>query len=397
MIKLSLEQEHVYDRVLKFFNKNEKGYKVLNGYAGTGKSTLISEVLKALRSGHKQVAVITYTGRAASILKNKGVHEARTIHSLIYYPVIINGEVLRYDKRVNNLNKMEELNAIDCFIIDECSMINEQLFDDIMELGKPALFVGDNAQLPPISNDRSKKPFDLFKTIHYKLETIHRQALNSPIIRLSKIVRETGKLDKNTFEDNKHLVFMRRNEIFSFKHLAKTFYDVLLCGVNKTRYKLNDKFRTINKHNDFNSAQIGESVICLRNKTLKGKQFYNGERYRVVDVKIINQADYLQEMAKKFNVVEKSKVKTYFLESMDIPSKEVFEVDIPDTSWDELEPKQKNLGYFGFAYSLTVHKSQGSEFKNVGFVNENVEYFLDQKAFMYTAITRAKEKLTIYI
>lgn len=394
MITLTHEQERAYDKIMKFLASGKHEHRVLSGYAGTGKSTLISEILKALRSQRIITAVMTYTGRAASILKNKGVHEARTIHSIIYYPVIINGEVLRYDKRINNPDKMEELQTIDSFIVDECSMINEQLFNDIMEVGKPVLFVGDSAQLPPI--EKSKTGFDLFKHINYSLDIIHRQALHNPIIRLSKIVRETGKLDKS-MEDGKHLVFMSRNEIFSSKHLAKTNYDVLLCGMNKTRYKLNDKFRTINKHNDFNNAQIGEPIICLRNKNLKGRQFYNGERYRVANIKIINQADYLQEIAKKFNVVEKSKVKTYFLKSMDVPGEEVYEVDIPDTSWEEVEPKQKNLGYFGFAYALTVHKSQGSEFDNVGFINENVSYFCDQKAFMYTSITRSKNRLTIYV
>ncbi len=396
-MKLSNEQQKVYDQILKFFklHKNMSEYRVLSGFSGVGKSTVISKLIDALKSSGKNVMVMAYTGRAVSVLKNKGISDARTIHMSIYYPVIFNGNLIRFDKKINNPEKRIELDNTDYFIIDECSMINEQMHLDLMELEKPVLYVGDQFQLPPISNNKFEKPFNLFDKIDFQLEHIHRQALDNPIIALSKIIRETGKLDKSLADKN-HLIFIDRSALFSSSHLKSTNYDILLCGMNKTRHKLNNKFRMIYNYNK-SYAQINEPIICLRNKVLNNHMFYNGERFKVMNIKSLDQLKILSDTAKKYNVIEDSKIREYCLKSLDDNiNNNLYTVNIADNSWNEQESKQKNLLYATFAYALTVHKSQGSEFAHVGFINENVDQFLSQKAFMYTACTRAQNKLTIY-
>jgi exodeoxyribonuclease-5 len=393
-MKLTLEQSKVYDQILKFFKSYEPGYRVLTGYAGVGKTTVISKVIEELESSGFRVAVMAYTGRATSVLKNKGV-KASTIHSMIYYPIIFNGNVIRFDKKINNPDKRADLDKFDCFIVDEASMINQEIFKDLMELENPILFVGDNAQLEPI--EKNKSNFSLFDNITWQLKHIHRQALENPIIALSQQIRLTGRFDKS-LADDKHLIFRDKREVMSSKHLkAEGFkYDIILCGLNKTRLKLNNKFRSLGNHTS-DHAEVHEPIICLRNRLLNGRQFYNGERYRVIDRNVVDLEKYLREIAKYSNVIDDSKIYTYTLRSLDTDDDNTYEVNIPNTSFDEVEPKAKGLGYFTFAYACTVHKSQGSEWRNVGFVREDVSYFCDQRAFDYTAITRAREHITIYL
>lgn len=393
-MKLTSEQSKAYDGIMKFLKSGKAEHRLLTGFAGTGKSTLIAEIMKSLESSYHCVEVLAFTGRAASVLQNKGIKRARTIHSCIYFPVIFNGNIIRFDKKMGNLEKRVEMENIDCFIIDEASMINEQIYNDLMEIGKPVLFCGDSAQLPPIESKKSS--FDLFKKIDFQLITIHRQALDNPIIALSQQVRLTGKITGKSYSDNEHLVLRDKREIMSSKHLKLTQYDVILCGLNKTRLKLNDKFRGLGNHTSDN-AEVSEPIMCLRNRNINNKMFYNGERYRVIDRNFVDPEKYLREIAKYSNFIDDSKIYTYTLKSLDTDDDTLYEVNIPNTSFDEVEPKAKGLGYFTFAYAVTVHKSQGSEWDNVGFVREDVSYFCDQRAFDYTAITRAREYLTVYL
>src|SRR5262249_13888327 len=144
-----------------------KPYLTIGGYAGTGKTTLICRLAEMW----PDAAVVTFSGKAASVLVEKGVAKARTIHSLIYIPLRgARGKGVRFQRR-------HTLPGVSVIIVDEASMINDELYDHLMTFRLPVLFVGDPGQLEPIGSK-----FNLMCNPHITLNEIHRQARENPIL-----------------------------------------------------------------------------------------------------------------------------------------------------------------------------------------------------------------------
>ena len=145
------------DEALKSVDRWLKGGRSpifrLFGYAGTGKTTLARHFAENV-DGDVQFAA--FTGKAAQVLRSKGAKNARTIHSLIYRP---KGEESVEDEITGKtsmsptftLNRQSPIAKAKLIIVDECSMVDEQLGRDLMSFGTPILVLGDPGQLPPIS------------------------------------------------------------------------------------------------------------------------------------------------------------------------------------------------------------------------------------------------------
>lgn len=145
----------------------------LAGYAGTGKSHLARHL-----AGHARgnVAFAAFTGKAARVMRQKGCEGARTIHSLIY-----NTEVHPNGHVTVTLKPKDDLRQYSLIVIDECSMVNEEMGRDLLSFGIPVLVLGDPAQLPPVSGGgyfTSQDP-------DFMLTEVHRQAADSPILGAS--------------------------------------------------------------------------------------------------------------------------------------------------------------------------------------------------------------------
>jgi len=177
----------------------------VGGYAGTGKTTLLCELRKEIYNKFPKlsVAFVTFTGKASSVLQTKldvnGISSYEndyigTIHGLIYKAETRYDTKLKAHVIVGWKLKEEDDVWHDVIIIDEASMVSKQLWDDLGKFGKPIIGVGDHGQLPPIGDQ-----FNLLTHTDFKLTEIHRQALNSPIIALSKLVREQGYIPTNKF------------------------------------------------------------------------------------------------------------------------------------------------------------------------------------------------------
>lgn len=354
MIKLSEQQTKVFDEIMKWHQTPKKTF-VLAGYAGAGKTTLAKYIANAIGNTH----FCAYTGKAANVLREKGCSNATTIHGAIYRMV---GDEDDFGENLNAqpkfvLNEDSDIKKARLVIVDEYSMLSNEIIEDLLSLSKKVLFLGDPFQLPPVDGECDLKP-DTFIT------EVHRQALDSPIIRYATDVREGRALsycNEGTF------MFAPRSKIPS-----QTYYnaDQIIVGYNKTRNAWNDRFR---KKLGYSGVfpQKGEKLICLRNNHEIG--LFNG----MIDIASKNS-------------------KHIDADSCEISFGDYKDIKIWSGDFKRVKPQPKHtrhLDRFDFGYVITCHKSQGSEFDNVIVYNEPIgREKIDRQRWLYTAITRAKEK-----
>lgn len=150
----------------------------LFGYAGTGKTTLARHLAEHVEG---EVAFGAYTGKAALVMRGKGCRDARTIHSMIYRPKDTASESPTFE-----LNEDSAAARASLIVIDECSMVDEEMGRDLLSFGKKTLVLGDPAQLPPVQGGG----FFTNSEPDVMLTDVHRQAADDPIVQLSMEVRE---------------------------------------------------------------------------------------------------------------------------------------------------------------------------------------------------------------
>ena len=131
------------------------------------------------------------------MLRSKGCKGARTIHSLIYRPREAEAES-EDSSPTFVLNEDSAAARASLIIIDECSMVDEELGRDLLSFGKQVLVLGDPAQLPPVRGGG----FFTDAEPDVMLTEVHRQAADNPIIRMSMTVREGGRLDRGAYGDS---------------------------------------------------------------------------------------------------------------------------------------------------------------------------------------------------
>lgn len=366
---LTLEQSRAIDEIEKWFKgpyARTQPFK-LGGYAGTGKTTLIRHIRD--RGSFGPVACCAFTGKAADVLTRKGI-KASTIHSLIY-----NCDQNRLTGEWTFTRKTKsQLNA-DLIIVDEASMVSKDLLEDLLSFTIPILFVGDPGQLEPVGDD----PF-LMKNCNFVLESIHRQALDSPIIAFANEVRKRPDSYRPLSFGSRapHLTF--QNKVLSADLFRAA--DQFICAKNLTRKQINAKARHLLGFTT-PRLQVGEKLMCLKNsRTLN---CFNGQQYWVKEI--------LDEQPTHF----KCKLAVSSPGGTEIVQRvwsEPFYRDI-DTRVDH--PGKEEM-YCDFGYCVTCHKAQGSEWDHVVVVDEWMPPKMWSMArWRYTAITRAAKKLTYCI
>lgn len=387
MIKLSPGQRDVLERTIAWCKKDRSQSELfitIGGYAGTGKTTLIAVLRKRIARLRKDMKVgfVSYTGKAARVLRNK-LKEAKvvlhddsvgTIHSLIYSPVVNEREEIIGWKQKEKIDR-------DLIIIDEASMVDETIWLHLLSYKVPIIVVGDHGQLPPISGS-----FHLIATPELELVEIHRQAQNNPIISLSIQARQNGYIRPGVYGD-----FVRKfskddpdgQETVS-ELLANYSPDTLiLCGYNKTRKKLNLHIRNTL---GFSSPlpQVGDRVICLRNN--HQKHIFNGMTGTILTIKDEAKEWYMAEIQ---------------MDGEDGIYKGLISKDqfMSDAALNFTNKRSAIMAgdLFDFGYALTVHKAQGSQAKRVILFEERFAKMDDEqwRRWLYTAVTRAEEELYI--
>ena len=403
-MELSKEQAVVFDAIMYWKNnRHDQQMFLVGGLAGTGKTTLLGKLVDALANEKTRMLCCTFTGKAASVLSKKlNGYPVTTIHKPLYRPIppdeseVKELEELLFDDPDNESLQERKADAVkryneagvvfdfigkgnidsdDLIIIDEASMVSETIRDDLLSTGARILFVGDHGQLPPVKSHRWFSDYDQV------LETIHRQAADNPIIRLSKIIRETGGFGKETKTEG--------YEIKPFKqvdHAQFNDFGQMLTGKNNTRREINRITRAM-KGFDPGGLHSGEKIICLKNQGGKGGEdvYLNG--VQGVTTSPLNSVfgDDFINMNYDGELRENVPVYTGHLDEN--------YVNVNHPAWYEI----KHLREFDYGYGITVHKSQGSEWDNGLVIDDGMFYNNpeDRKRWLYTAVTRFKEHVVI--
>lgn len=333
----------------------------LFGFAGTGKTTLARHIAEGIDGN---VIFAAFTGKAASVMRSKGCGDASTIHSLIY-----RSRETKAEEPTFVLNRKSDVAHAKLVIIDECSMVDEELGNDLMSFGVPVLVLGDPAQLPPVKGGG-------YFTEHEPdamLTEVHRQARDNPIVRMSMTIREGGSLERGVFGDSK---VIGRDEIDATQIMAA---DQVLVGRNETRRKFNKRIRELMGYHDIFPAKE-EKLVCLRNNRQKG--LLNGETFTVKLVGDRNGGLVKMRVANESGEGVTTRVTVL---------SEFFEGRGEDVPWQ----MRRHTDEFDYGYALTVHKAQGSQWDNIVLFDESWAFREHRQRWLYTAVTRAAKTLTV--
>jgi exodeoxyribonuclease-5 len=334
---------------------------LLFGYAGTGKTDIIREI----GMGRSGTHFCSFTGKAAEVLRQRGCAPVTTIHRLIYaYP---------YDKErqrhIRTLKTRVELADVKLIVVDEGSMVDEELGRDLLSFGIPILVGADPEQLPPINGDALFMDADP----DVMLTEIHRQARQSAIIRLADNIRRGGPLPPRGFRDG--------GVTISGPDVEPEAFDVVLVGTNNTRWRWINRLR---RSYGFRGPvpEAGETVVCLKNDYRVTEPVFNGAQFQVLT------SDMTEHNG---------------IPAVDLILKSNYNggsaVTVPVSSFrgKPLPPQARELQHFDYGYALTVHKAQGSEWPKVLLIDEGRCFRDAARRWTYTGITRAQEEITIVV
>jgi len=350
----SAEQLAVLDRIAGWRRKRFPPFLTLGGFAGTGKSTVVAYLAETWGA---DAAVCAFTGKAASVLRQKGVSRASTLHSLMYVPVEDAYGKLRFCKRP----------FIDAqvIIVDEASMVSRKLHNDLLSFIVPILYAGDHGQLEPFETDG----FHLMANPELRLEKIHRQAEDNPILRLATAFREgrhgtVFEAVRNGWKD--------RTGRLRFERLSNRgcLDGQVICGFNKRRHAINKLIRERRRIRG-NLPVVNETLLCLQNNQDWG--IYNGQQVTVLHVGTMSRFLELTVLTEDGRTITLPCLPEQF-------------------GRNKLDHKDRKIALFDFGYCLTAHKAQGSEWDDVTVIEEICDKW-DARRWRYTAATRARNKL----
>jgi exodeoxyribonuclease-5 len=435
---LSNDQRVAYDAIMRWVDGSSGGLLSLGGYAGSGKSTLVSLVANQI----DLPAFCAFTGKATSVLRRKlrtagtetcGAQRGEvvshkpfcgTIHQLIYEACKCQEpETVETDGKVEFVYPPKDANgncelcfgkgwhrreALDrnygLIIVDEASMVDDTMLQDLRDYGVPILAVGDHGQLPPVSGTGS-----LMKSPNLRLEQIHRQAEGNPIIALSKIIRETGRFP-DTFNGGDAVRFgqLRFVEQAIEERYAGASPERLLemglaCYTNRRRVGLNDAVRRARGTARI-APRAGEHVICLRNMKAEGGRFPVANGMRGVLQSDVTTKKNREGVESETHVVgsvafpeDEIKAHKYEMLAAQFGREKTFQS--PEELARETGIRSFSMAgsLFDFGYAMTVHKMQGSSFDDLVVCAERPGPVSneDYARWAYTSVTRAVSKLLI--
>ena len=429
------------------FNDKANDIYLLKGYAGTGKTTIIGTFVNNLWKAKKSAVLMAPTGRAAKVISNYSGKEAFTIHKKIYFPKKEKSGGVKFVLQPN-----KHKNTI--FIVDEASMIpdtpgesklfeNGSLLDDLMQYVYSGhkcklLLIGDTAQLPPVKLELSPALDENILSLNYnkevikmELDEVMRQGQDSGILENATELREAL---SSSFYD-------------SFKFNLKGFKDIVrLVDGNDIMDAINDAYNTLgnedmaiivrsNKRANLYNQQIRSRILFNENElsagdylmVVKNNYFWlkptseagfiaNGDIVEVLEIFSIKELYGFRFAEVKIRMVDYPKMQPFetvlLLDTIDAetPSlpyedsnrlyQEVQKDYEDETSNYKKFMKIKGNKYFNalqvkFSYAITCHKSQGGQWNTIFVEQPYLPNGIDKDylRWLYTAVTRAREKL----
>jgi ATP-dependent exoDNAse (exonuclease V) alpha subunit len=443
----TVKQDIFFQQIAVFLtNTNKDELFVLKGYAGTGKTTVISTIVNNLVSINKKYVLLAPTGRAAKVIANFSNKPAFTIHKKIYFPKKGKSGGVSFTMQTN-----KHKNTI--FIVDESSMIsdvntesklyeNGSLLDDLMSYvyngdNCKLILLGDTAQLPPVQLDISPALDTDALVLHYnkevfsiELDEVMRQEEKSGILynatELREILKssfiETFQFNLKGFKD-----IVRLTDGFDIQDAIESAYNnysiedtCFIVRSNKRANQYNQQIRSkiLDKESELS---VGDYLMVVKNNYFWLKEtdeagfIANGDILEVLEI-----FNFKELYSFKF-----AKVK---IRMVDYPNQKPFETIVlldtitsesPSLTFEESNrlyqevmkdyegeaqykkfQKVKSNEYFNalqvkFSYAITCHKSQGGQWNTV-FIEQPYlpdGITVDYVRWLYTAVTRAKDKL----
>lgn len=397
-IVLDPGQQAAVNVIGEFLQDEEAHVAVLTGYAGCGKTSLI----KYIAEEFGEPVVLCPTGKASLRVTEATGLPAKTIHRFLY-------DAATDEKTGAPVFELKDLWDMTDFsgrliVIDEASMVGKDIWDDLLSVARRVdfqiLLVGDTFQLPPVSKIQDGfSALDIQTKYRATLTEVHRQALESPIIRASMLLRS------NRPEHEA----MRLLTPIGASRLTETLLDVrskggaVICHTNKRRHAINLLARQAMGYS-LETLEPGEPIMVIKNSYSLDR--YNGEilnfdKWEVPGLSAIAVDRYtVSSLKMNFGVglIEGSRA---MLSTTEISGKSeegkigfgavTKAARFAYQTIGEREDSPPHL-HANYGYGITVHKSQGSQFSEVLFIMEkslNVLKGIERKRFIYTGITRA--------
>ncbi|MWW23437.1 ATP-dependent DNA helicase [Algibacter lectus] len=444
----TIKQNIVLQQLSEFIFKSDKNaLYLLKGYAGTGKTTIVGAIVNNLWKAKKSAVLMAPTGRAAKVIANYSGKEAFTIHKKIYFPKKDAGGGVKFVLQPN-----KHKNTI--FIVDEASMIpdtpsesklmeNGSLLDDLMQYvyaghNCKLLLIGDTAQLPPVKLDISPALDENTLALNYnkevtrmELDEVVRQGQDSGILVNATILRDVlaremydyFKFDLNGFKDIVRLVdgyeiMDAINDAYSELGNEET---AIIVRSNKRANMYNQQIRSRILFNE-NELSSGDYLMVVKNNyfwlkpTTEAGFIANGDIIEVLEIFSIQELYGFRFAEVKVRMVDYPKMQpfetvllldTIEAETPSLPYEEsnrLYQEVMKDfeneTSKYKKFLKVKSNKHFNalqvkFSYAITCHKSQGGQWNTVFVEQPYLPNGIDKDylRWLYTAATRAKEKL----
>jgi len=346
---------------------SEDNLYLTDDYIVTHNTTITAEIIKGVKEIKLPYLVLTPTGKAAHVLQTKKV-PAATIHSFLY-----NLDGISEDEKGNEIMYWSEKDELKekpkVVFVDEYSMVNSRLHDDLADKDFQLVCIGDYGQLPPIGGDPG-----IIDNPTFVLDKIFRQADGNDIIDFAHMVRNGEDWEGREWK-NVELLYCDLDQL-----VEENETDQFICGMNATRVGMNKRVR---EKMEFNESAITatDKIICLRNSRDYG--VFNGQQFLIQKTGSANgiresfHAELLDEVGQTHDV----EVSKLGFNQRTVKNKE----DIP---------KDQLLADFG--YCITCHKSQGSQWDDVIVINEECKAW-DSKRWLYTAATRPSKNLKVMV
>lgn len=437
------KQDLFFQMMAEFATSDRDEMFVLKGYAGTGKTTLVSALVEALPHIRRRFVLLAPTGRAAKVIANYSGQPAQTIHRKIYYPKKGSGGGIRFTLMPN-----KHVNTI--FFVDEASMIsdagtenNGSLLDDLVEYvytgdGCKLLLLGDTAQLPPVGMEvspaldiRSLQRSYGMEVRHIELDEVMRQAQDSGVLYNATEFRE--QLEAEFYEEV-------RFQLSGFKDVIRLTdgYDIqdaitqaygnysiedtaFIVRSNKraNQYNQQIRMRILDKESELST---GDYLMVVKNNYFwlpaesQAGFIANGDIIEVLEIFRIQELygfTFAKVKVRMIDYPDQLPLETILLldttrsESPALTydeSNRLYQAVLEDYEDERAQyrklQKVKQNPYFNalqvkFSYAITCHKAQGGQWDTV-FIEQpylpegpNADYL----RWLYTAVTRAQRRL----
>lgn len=408
---------------------------LLNGFAGTGKSTVLPFLVESTGLQPHQIVFCAPTGKAAKVMTKKMQAEglnvrATTIHKAIYRPKALKAYQIEQElfsaqaeykvacnegnpigireikSKVKQLEKnleraydenspsfqldVESPSAANAwlFVIDECSMVDADMADDLRSFGVPILAIGDPGQLPPIS---TSGPGFCNREPDAALTEIHRQALDNPIIWASMLIRNGEQVPMGSHGGGLLNVVEREADTVTYDLDADA---QIIVGTHEKRWQITRKLRKMCGVHGLGPAK-GELIMITKNSRLYPELVNGSMAFMTDSVGPLNHGSVTYVAT-----VEDEEGKTFTLKCLQATIEEHYrgKNDPSAQKRDVFRAKQdERVHEMDFAYAITCHKAQGSQWNECVVHDQSNVFRKDASRWLYTAVTRAAEKLTLVV